>query len=343
MITVRISSGLGNQLFQYAFYNLMKETYPDTEVYADVTTWFNKNNEHNGYELENIFGDVEGSSFEIRRATASVLWKTMGIIPNMSRSEFGKKWDRIIRYPNRIIREFTEKSTSPFHIDQMNDSFANDSNCFFEKVMNLDTSKNWMIDGYYIEEKYYGQVIDLLKSKLVFPPFEKVILSQSKNGNKDEANSNALYQIEKNIEYAEGILSSYSVSIHVRRGDYLSDFYKDRFISLGEDYYKRAVNYINTNVSNDAKFFIFSDDKDFVEKAFDWIENKVVVTGNEGVNSFKDMQLMSLCRHNIIANSTFSQWGALLNCNENHLTIYPKAYMVDKDNEVKNDKNWIRM
>lgn len=343
MIIVRISSGLGNQLFQYAFYNLMKKTYPETEVYADVTTWFNKNSEHHGYELENIFSNVENSLFEINRASAGNMWKTTGIIPNMYTGSFGKKWDKVLRYPNRVIREFTEKSVEPYILDQLDGSLSNEDlidengkvrNAFFEKVMNLDTSKNWLITGYYIEEKYYESVHDLLLDKLVFPDFNRVV------GNITSENQS---QVNRNKEYAELIQSSDSVSLHVRRGDYLSDFYKDRFISLGEEYYKKAVEYIDGITSGGAKYFIFSDDKEFVENAFDWLPNKVIVTGNEGTNSFRDMQLMSLCKHNIIANSTFSQWGSLLNKNKNHKTVYPKAYMADKDNEIKKDQNWIRL
>ena len=65
--------------------------------------------------------------------------------------------------------------------------------------------------------------------------------------------------------------------------------------------------------------------------------------GNEGNDSFRDMQLMSLCRHNIIANSTFSQWGALLNGNEEHITVYPASYLKDRDNEMKHFDGWVRL
>ena len=70
---------------------------------------------------------------------------------------------------------------------------------------------------------------------------------------------------------------------------------------------------------------------------------RIIVSGNSGDKSFRDMQLMSICNHNIVANSTFSQWGALLNCNDNHTVIYPKTYMVDKDNEEKTTPGWVRL
>ena len=114
------------------------------------------------------------------------------------------------------------------------------------------------------------------------------------------------------------------------------------FVSLGRDYYEKAVDYIKEKVEN-PRFFIFSDDVDFVNKEFDWLSDKCIVTGNEGDESYRDMQLMSLCKHNITANSTFSQWGALLNKNKDHITVYPGAYLKDRDNEVKNFEGWIRL
>ncbi|NLG04245.1 MAG: alpha-1,2-fucosyltransferase, partial [Clostridia bacterium] len=90
-------------------------------------------------------------------------------------------------------------------------------------------------------------------------------------------------------------------------------------------------------------FFLFSDDADFVKKEFSFLNESHVIANNSGENSFRDLQLMSLCHHNIIANSTFSQWGALLNVNKDHITIYPKQYMIQKDNEEKSLKNWVQL
>ena len=68
-----------------------------------------------------------------------------------------------------------------------------------------------------------------------------------------------------------------------------------------------------------------------------------VVDINKGNDSFRDMQLMSICRANIIANSTFSQWASILNENGDHITVYPARYMKDEDTEVRNLPGWIRV
>ena len=68
----------------------------------------------------------------------------------------------------------------------------------------------------------------------------------------------------------------------------------------------------------------FSDDIDYVRNNFGWVENLYIVSGNIGGNSYRDMQLMSLCAHNINANSTFSFWGAYLNRNPNKIVIAPR-------------------
>lgn len=316
MIVVRFTSGLGNQMYQYSFYELMKEKYGAENVRADAT-WFNANNDHHGYELERIFGSVNNPDFKIDYASYFDMFKATGIIPNFH----GKTFEKIRRYPNRIIREFTQNKRKPYIFDQLTGSIDNEDridekgechNDFYEAVMNLDVNKDYYIMGFFIEEKYYRDRIDKLKKCLVFPGIKG----------------------ESAIRYAEDITASNSVSIHVRRGDYLSDLYKTMFKALGREYYEKAVSYIKERVEN-PKFFIFSDDKDFIKKEFSWLDNGVIVSGNEGNDSYVDMQLMSLCKNNIIANSTFSQWGSLLNNNENHITIYPKDYLRDKDNEYK--------
>ncbi len=338
MIIVRFTSGLGNQMFQYSFYRFLKDIYKDTAVRADLT-WFYANNDHHGYELERIFGHVDGTLFKVEEASKGEIFRATGLIPNMwqpadmitaqgpGRFTGGQaaSFEKFRRYPNRIIREFTQKKREPYIIDQLLGSINNEDlpdgrNELYDKVTGLDTSKDWYLMGFWIEEKYLSGRTDEIRKHFVFPGIED----------------------DNNRRLEDDIRSGESVSIHVRRGDYLSATYENMFVSLGRDYYERAVNHIKERVEN-PRFFIFSDDGDFAGKEFNWIDNKCIVTGNDDNDSFRDMQLMSLCKHNITANSTFSQWGALLNENEGHMTIYPRAYLKERDNEVKKAEGWVRL
>jgi hypothetical protein len=124
------------------------------------------------------------------------------------------------------------------------------------------------------------------------------------------------------IESAEN-----SVSLHVRRGDYLKakpdDFYHfDGVATL--DYYEKAVAYIKNKFGN-CKFFVFSNDLEWCKKEFSNLD-AAYVDCNSGENSWRDMYLMSLCKHHINANSTFSWWGAWLS-NKNGVTICPKMFL----------------
>ena len=328
MIIVRITSGLGNQMFQYAFYQLMRERYKDTPVKADLT-WFNGNEEHHGYELERIFGQgadgaAKNSSFKIEEASTKEILRVTGKIPCFIKGKAAKKFETLRRYPNRILKVFNEEKCRPYQIHELElcNPDASSHLCIdelYEQVMNLDTSKDWYLAGFWIEERYYKDRIKKLQKHFVFPEVMD----------------------EENQKWMEQIKATESVSIHVRRGDYLTSYSKD-FIALGSEYYKAAIAYICQHVEHPT-FYLFSDDVEFVKKEFSFLDESYVITHNSGENSFRDMQLMSLCRHNIVANSTFSQWGALLNANEDNLTIYPKQYMRQKDNERKSLKNWVRL
>ncbi len=342
MIIVRMTSGLGNQMFQYAFYRLMQERYPETEVRADVT-WFHANDDHHGYELERIFADVSGSDFMLQKATTGQLFHVTGLIPNFMTGKAGRTFEKIRRYPNRIIREFTQKKCLLQRIDELELCFGDGQMSAAElygKVMNLDTAKNWYLAGFWIEEMYYRERLlnGQLQRELKFPAFSS---SRHTDVQLDSDHVNTDRENIGNAQLAADMNSCNSVSIHVRRGDYLTTYSSD-FIALGREYYEQAVAYMNEHVESPV-YYIFSDDIEFIKKEFTWLQNYVVVTGNEGNHSFRDMQLMSCCKHNIIANSTFSQWGAFLNPNAGHITIYPRPYMRTKDNEVKTIPGWVML
>ena len=126
---------------------------------------------------------------------------------------------------------------------------------------------------------------------------------------------------EHNIALLNHIMNSQSVFIHIRRGDYLAP---EHILTYGgictEEYYQKAINIIMDKFEN-PNFFVFSNDIEWVKKHMS-IPNPTFVCNNTGENSFIDMYLMSHCKAAILANSSFSYWGAMLNSN-NPMVIYP--------------------
>ena len=131
---------------------------------------------------------------------------------------------------------------------------------------------------------------------------------------------------ERNKALINKIKVSNSISIHVRRGDYLSsEYFKSHAVIKDATYYKDAISYLEKKTS-EPHYFIFSDDTQWVRQNLD-LENSTIVDNNSGNKSYIDMYLMSLCKHNIIANSTFSWWGAWLNTNDQKIVIMPDKWL----------------
>jgi len=162
-------------------------------------------------------------------------------------------------------------------------------------------SDNSYIYGYFQTERYFEDIrIELLERFSLRNQLDEV---------------NALIVKQMQLEN--------SVSIHVRRGDYTNS----AFTLLGvEDYYRKAIDFIIENVENPV-FYVFTNDQEWVEDNFKALEiNKSIVTVNSGSQSYKDMILMSNCKHNICANSSFSWWGAWLNTNSDNIVITPQNW-----------------
>ena len=124
-------------------------------------------------------------------------------------------------------------------------------------------------------------------------------------------------------DYLEPIKKSNSVSLHVRRGDYLN---LKNINVLDVGYYMKASKYIRKNVEKPT-FFIFSDDLDWCKKSLGFLDGCIYVDRTQ--TEIDDLKLMSFCRHNIIANSSFSWWGAWLNQNPGKTVIAPKDWMLN--------------
>jgi len=157
-----------------------------------------------------------------------------------------------------------------------------------------------LLRGYWQTEKYFEAIAPIIREQFSFPVLQ------------DEVNKQLLSKIQ----------SRPSVSLHIRRGDYLNS---SQSSGLPLAYYKEAISFINASVPG-AYYVVFSDD---IAWAREYIQEKNVcfVDWNSGSESYRDMQLMSHCQHNIIANSSFSWWGAWLNAHEHKIVIAPQQWM----------------
>ncbi len=184
---------------------------------------------------------------------------------------------------------------------------------------------NWEGDGYFEGYWHFPMIhrpyMKKVREALTFPPFTD----------------------EKNKEIAELIKNTESVSIHVRRGDYIEAVnFKD---ICTPSYYKRAITKA-IGLCESPVFFVFSNDIDFCKELFAEYSNKYkiyYVAHNHGENSFRDMQLMSLSRINIVANSSFSWWGAWLNSRTNHRVLCPPKWVNFTESMDMVPEEWIKI
>ena len=140
-------------------------------------------------------------------------------------------------------------------------------------------------------------------------------------------------KIPKKIK--EIILKTESISVHIRRGDY-----KKNNMALSKDYYLKAINLISSKVVHPV-WIIFSDDIEFVKNNYFFEGKAVFIDDSLGMRDFEQLMLMSKCKHNIIANSTFSWWGAWLNKNRNKYVVAPRKWFSSQRNIIPVE--WIKI
>ena len=152
------------------------------------------------------------------------------------------------------------------------------------------------------------------------------------------------FQDDQNIQLAEKMKNENSVAIHIRKGaDYLKRNIWDGTCSV--EYYNQAINYLKEHVSNPV-FYLFTDNPKWVEENLKDIDYKLVDWNPvSGKQSYRDMQLMSYAKHNIIANSTYSWWGAWLNNNPQKIVVAPKIWFNPKIEKAPYiiPERWIRL
>jgi len=148
----------------------------------------------------------------------------------------------------------------------------------------------------------------------------------------------------KDLAVIEAMHRPASVSLHVRRGDYVSLSSAAAFHGLcGLDYYNRAVDYIAERVES-LNVFIFSDDPQWVRENLKLRFPVYYIDHNNSANAFQDLRLMSYCMHHVIANSSFSWWGAWLAKFEKKIVVSPsKWFQVERPTPDLLPTDWVRV
>jgi len=185
----------------------------------------------------------------------------------------------------------------------------------------LRAGDNAYLVGFWQSERYFEDRADEIRTDFTF----------------------ASEPVGENADLADAIRATPSVALHVRRGDYVTDPQTNRFHGvLPLDYYERAVAALASRVA-DPRFFVFSDDPEWAKANVKTGHETTFVDVNGPDQAGKDLRLLSLCRHHVVANSSFSWWGAWLARGEDKLVVAPARWFqtVEKPNLVPS--SWLRL
>lgn len=293
MVIVRLSGGLGNQMFQYALGKHLS-VLGNTQLKIDISSF--QTDQLRNFELD---------KFKIKANLVSELEVQM--LSELQESNTTKRWlSKLYHLVTKQIVVYNEKNLSydPFILK------------FYNSWINIVLKGCWQNELYFRGIRH--QIIE------DFSPKEE--LSFSKNS------------------YLPKIESQTSVSLHVRRGDYVHDKATQSIHGVCSlDYYHLAVEVIKKTVKK-PHFFVFSDDTEWVAKNISLAASTTYVSGNTAAS---DLLLMAKCKHHITANSTFSWWGAWLNQQRNKIVICPKMWYWDSKLEKQTTnlipQDWIRL
>ena len=267
-IRIKLSGGLGNQMFQFAAgYSIAKKY--NVKLSLNLRR-FNRRQDHNGFELQKVFN----------------IYSKVSILNNPENFTF-INFKEILSKIDITYSNFKEQY---FH-------YTNEI---------LDVPKHCRLNGYWQSELYFKSYAQEIRE--IFSFINKLD--------------------KKNLLIANDIKKNNSISIHIRRGDFLLKRNNNHNIDL-KDYYLKAIDKSSKCFKN-PKYFIFTDDPLWVTENFILDYSYIIVDVNYGTKSFFDMHLMSLCKSNIIANSSFSWWSAWLNNNEDKIVYAPKDWFNDK-------------
>lgn len=322
MKVVAILGGLGSQMVKYAFYLDVKKKCKDEKCYID-TTAFHSLKMWNGYELERIFGIRDEDFYDLytkeEQETVKSIPYRIAVMDKMKvlepeRDVYCTNRGKVIKYgtemsfPVRLRNKVTELANKYWygkvfhddrHIDRYPDNYLRlKGNTFYDEF-------NHTSDEYFRDSR--EEVLKVFK----FPEFAD----------------------EQNTKIADQMLQEESVALHVRRSDHMYD--NEELFTGG--FFQKSVDKIRSRTRQPI-FYIFSDEPEWCgthlsELGLDDNDRIICVDWNCGKESFRDMQLMTYCKHNIMVISSFSWWGYYLSKNtEGKIACAPKGYWFDVEN-----------
>ncbi len=280
MVTIRVSDGIGNQLFQYALGYALKKRI--NKAVAFDTSFYN----------------VEGLNGATKRDL---------LLNNFNLTAIDTVSDTENRIPSNVVakvQRFYQRRFLPYY----KWSYIVERKLLYNPNI-LEIGNNVYLDGYWHSYKYFEGLEHQLRPQLSL----KAPLS---TGAQQYSNQ---IQNQKN-----------TVSIHIRRNDYISK-YNSIFHNQDIAYYDAAIKYIAGNLKNgDITLIVFSDDIVWCEQNLNFAYKTIFVKDTQ-TNPCEDLVLMSYCEHNIIANSTFSWWGAFANKNSQKIVVAPKFWFKNQN------------
>lgn len=306
MRVVAILGGLGSQMFKYAFFLYLREKTEDECYISTIPFQFSKM--WNGYELNRIFG-IEAPEFDTEKNNVARV-KLTGY------ADYFYEYCKLLgdtkycyQINRGIIRKIGEKNVLKNLIYRIKQRRGEKS------YLDVYDEKHWRLKGNILYDEFNHTSDRYIKSNTI--DFKKVFVFPD-------------LQDERNKRISTEMFHTESVAMHIRRSDHLYDNQ-----SLFENgYFRKAVDYIIKR-TNHAKFYIFSDDLEWCTNHLDALglrdrqEDVIFVDWNTGEDSFRDMQLMTYCQHNILAISSFSWWGYYLSKHDKKIVCAPKGYWFD--------------
>ncbi len=224
----------------------------------------------------------------------------------------------ILRYtrPNFILRRI--RQFEKYILPLVYRSFITEvDRTFDERLFGL--KRTCYLHGYWQNELYFHEYAQIIRNDF------------SHKNQPDNHNQNLLDKIQ---------CQDNAVGMHIRRGDYLTDKHAVTNLELCNiDYYHKAIDYLNERIEN-LHFFIFSDDTEWAKKNIK-LANATYIDDYNNQTPHEDLRLMSACKHFIIANSSFSWWGAWLGVGKDKIVVGPKKWFKNGDNIMPD--SWVKI